>query len=123
MGEEPDVHAAIGDFFAAAAGILTTPDAPCGCVVVLGAINVSAEARGIADALRKLREEGRRLFLERLTRGMADGQLPAGTDVDGIATTLNTLLQGMSIEASDGASRARLDQVAAGARSLLPRND
>ena len=121
MSEDPDVHVAIGDFFAAAAAILTTPDAPCGCVVVLGAINVPAEAQAIAGALRALREEGRRLFLDRLARGLADGQLPPGTDVEGIATTLNTLLQGMSIEASDGASRARLDQVAAGARALLPR--
>ena len=120
MSEEPDVHAAIGDFFAAASDILTTPDAPCGCVVVLGAINVPAEFKNIADALRLLREEGRRLFQERLAQGVSDGQLPAGSDVDGIATTLNTLLQGMSIEAADGASRARLDQVAAGARSLLP---
>lgn len=119
MGSEPDVRVAISDFFEAAAGILTTPDAPCGCVVVLGAINVPAEFQGVADALRALREEGRRLFLKRLTQGQADGQLPANTDVDGIATTLNTLLQGMSIEASDGASRARLDQVAAGARALL----
>ncbi|MCZ4107042.1 TetR/AcrR family transcriptional regulator [Brevundimonas diminuta] len=120
MDREPDVHAAIGDFFAAAAGILTTPDAPCGCVVVLGAINVPAESQGVAEALRKLREEGRGLFLERLTRGLTDGQLPRGTDIEGIATTLNTLLQGMSIEASDGAPRSRLDQVAVGARALLP---
>lgn len=119
---EPDVHAAIGDFFTSAARILTTPDAPCGCVVVMGAINVPAEFQSVADALRQLREEGRRLFLERLERGLSDGQLPPGTDVDTLATTLNTLLQGMSIEASDGASRARLDQVAAGARAVLPQS-
>jgi AcrR family transcriptional regulator len=120
IGVEPNVHAAIGNFFTSAAGILTTPDAPCGCVVVMGAINVPAEFQGVADALRQLREEGRRLFLERLERGLLDRQLPPGTDVEGLATTLNTLLQGMSIEASDGASRARLDQVAAGATAMLP---
>ena len=120
MGSEPDVRIAIGDFFESAASILTTPDAPCGCVVVLGAINVPTEFRAVADALRDLREEGRRLFLDRLAQGRANGQLPANTDVEGIATTLNTLLQGMSIEASDGASRARLDQIAVGAKTLLP---
>lgn len=120
ISAEHDVHEAIGGFFSSAAGILMTPDAPCGCVVVMGAINVPAEFQSVADALRQLREEGRRLFLERLERGLSDGQLPPGTDVDSLATTLNTLLQGMSIEASDGASRARLDQVAAGARAMLP---
>lgn len=119
MSAEPDVHAAIEGFFSDAANILTTPDAPCGCVVVMGAINVPAEFQSVADALRQLREEGRRLFLERLELGLSDGQLPRGTDIDRLATTLNTLLQGMSIEASDGASRARLDQVASGVKAML----
>lgn len=119
MRDDPDVHAAIGDFFKAAVNILTTPDAPCGCVVALAAINVPAEAKDISDALRSLREEGRGLFVERLRQGVTDGQLPPDTNADAIGTTLNTLLQGMSIEASDGASPARLDQVAAVARTLL----
>lgn len=112
MDREPDVRLAITKFFKDAAVILTKPDAPCGCVVVLGAINVPAEFQYVADALKALREEGRRLFLERLRRGVAEGQLPAETSVEAMANTLHTLLQGMSIEASDGASHAQLDQVA-----------
>lgn len=120
MDAEPDVGKAIAAFFVEAVEILTKPDAPCGCVVVLGAINVPAEYRDIADALKALREEGRKLFVLRLERGIRDGQLPRGTDVEAIATTLNTLLQGLSIEASDGVSRAKLGQVAACAATLVP---
>lgn len=120
MDIEPDVHLAITAFFAEAAAILTTPEAPCGCVVVLGAINVPAEFQSVADALKALREEGRRLFIARLRRGVAERQLPADTNLEAIANTLHTLLQGMSIEASDGASRAQLDQVAECARALMP---
>ena len=120
MDGEPDVRLAITTFFAEAAAILTKPEAPCGCVVVLGAINVPTEFQGVADALKALREEGRRLFRERLRRGVADGQLPADTNLDAIANALHTLLQGMSIEASDGASRGQLDQVAECAKALLP---
>lgn len=119
MDGEPDVHRAITTFFAEATAILTKPEAPCGCIVVLGAINVPAEARDVADALKALRDEGRRLFLKRLRRGVVDGQLSADINVKAIANTLNTLLQGMSIEASDGASRAQLDQVAECATALL----
>lgn len=120
MVEEPDVTRAVKDFFRDAASMLTSQDAPCGCVVALGAINVPADASGVADALRALRDEGRRCFLDRLRRGVEAGQLPPGTNVEAIANTLNTLLQGMSIEASDGATRAQLQEIAACAVTLLP---
>lgn len=120
MESEPDVRLAVTAFFAEAAVILTKPEAPCGCVVVLGAISVPAEFQSVADALKDLREEGRSLFKARLRRGVEEGQLPSGTNYDAIANTLHTLLQGMSIEASDGASSAQLNEVAECAKSLLP---
>nr|WP_086493533.1 TetR/AcrR family transcriptional regulator [Novosphingobium panipatense] len=116
---EPDVRKAFAAFFAEAARILTSPDAPCGCVVVTGAINVPAEDQHIADALRNLREQERDLFLARLQRGVADGQLADEIDTDAIATSLITLLEGMSIEASGGAAGKRLQQVAACAVRLV----
>ncbi|MCW6537631.1 TetR family transcriptional regulator C-terminal domain-containing protein, partial [Sphingomonas lycopersici] len=95
-------------FFAEAADIPTTPSAPCGCVIVLGAINVPAEYQDIADTLRDLREQERVFFVDRLKRGVVDGQLDAAMDVKAVATPLLTLLEGMSIEAGDSAAKTRL---------------
>jgi AcrR family transcriptional regulator len=119
LEQKADVRQSIATFFAEAASILTRPDAPCGCVVVLGAINVPAEHDDVAEALRDMREQGRDLFVRRLQRGVADGQLAADSDPEALATALNTLLQGMSIEASGGAALTRLNQVAACAVNLL----
>jgi len=120
LEQEPDVHKAMVGFFQDAAQILTSQDAPCGCMVVLGAANVSRESQDVNDALKALREEGKTCFLDRLKRGLDDGDLPAGTDVDTLASTLNTLFHGMSIQARDGVEQAELERVAATAMALIP---
>lgn len=112
MNRDPDVTRAIITFFSSAAAILTTPQAPCGCMVALGVINVPPEAKEVVDALKALREEGSTLFVKRLQQGVSDRQLAADFDVETVGMTLNTLLQGMSLKAADGASHASLLSVA-----------
>lgn len=120
MGKEPDLHRAIKDFFREAASILTSPDAPCGCMVVLAAINVSPESQEVIDALKVLRQAGKDFFLNRLKRGVKEGSLPPETEVNALAAALNTLLEGMSIQAHDGLSRAELEGIAMTAIAMLP---
>ncbi|OAT18062.1 MULTISPECIES: TetR/AcrR family transcriptional regulator [Buttiauxella] len=121
MRQEENVYDAIHNFFEEAAVILTSQEAPCGCLVVLAAINVSPDSKDVYDAVKALREEGRIYFRERLEAGKQAGHLPSDTDVDGLALTLNTLLEGMSIPAQDGISQAELKRISAQAVRLLPR--
>jgi AcrR family transcriptional regulator len=120
LEEEPDVRKAMAGFFRDAAVILTSQDAPCGCMVVLGAANVSKDSQDVNDALKALREEGKECFLVRLKRGVADGEFSEGIDVDTLASTLNTMFHGMSIQARDGVSHEELERVAAVAMTLIP---
>jgi AcrR family transcriptional regulator len=120
MEDAPDVHEAMADFFRDAARILTSQEVPCGCMVILAATNVSPEAQKVNEALRALRQEGKDCFLARLKRAVKDGQLPPGTDVEALASTLNTMLEGMSLQARDGVARAELNRVAATVMALLP---
>ena len=120
LEDEPDLRTAMVGFFQDAARILTSQDAPCGCMVVLGAANVSRESQGVNDALKALREEGKDCFLNRLKQGVADGDLPEDTDVDTLASTLNTLFHGMSIQARDGVPQAELERVVSTAMMLVP---
>lgn len=121
LNRDPEVKRAIVTFFSDAATILTTPEAPCGCMVAVGAINVPADAKDVADALKALREEGRSLFAKRLQQGVTDGQLAEDFDVETVGVTLNTLLQGMSLEAADGVSHASLLSIATCVGLLLSR--
>lgn len=120
LDSEPDVHRAVAAFFKEAAGILLSPDAPCGCLVVLAAINVSPESTEVSSAVAKLREHGKNLFNKRLRRALSDGQLPVETDIKSLAAALNTMLEGMSIQARDGLTPTAMVHLAAHAVRLLP---
>lgn len=120
MDSEPDLRRAISDFFQSSAQILTEPQAPCGCMVVLAGVNVSADSGEITQALKALRQEGRDYLQQRLERGVLDGQLPPDTNTRTLAYALNTLLEGMSLQAHDGMSRQDLEGVAATSVAILP---
>lgn len=122
MAEEPDVHRAIDLFFKEAGEILLSPKVPCGCLVVLAAINVSADSVEVFDAVKALRLEGISHFTKRLKKGVKDGQLPAKTDVKSLAAVLNTLLEGMSIHVRDGVTLSEMNKLAAYAVRILPSN-
>lgn len=120
MADVADVHEAIAGFFQDAVRILTSQDAPCGCLVILAATNVSADSQEVNDALKALRQEGRDWFRARIRRAVSDAQLPAQTDADGLAAALNTMLEGLSLQARDGADRDELTRIAAIAMAMLP---
>ncbi len=120
MGDSADIREGMFVFFTNAARILTSQDVPCGCMVILGATNVSPEAQEVNNALRELRREGRDFILTRLKRAVAEGQLISGTGVDGLASTLNTVLEGMSLQARDGMTRSELERIAETVMALLP---
>lgn len=120
MHQEPDVYVAVDRFFKDSAGILLSPLVPCGCLVVIAAINVSSESVEVFEAMKALRLEGIIHFTKRLNQAVLDGQLPAQTDVASLAAVLNTLLEGMSIHVRDGVTLSAMEKVAAHAVKLLP---
>lgn len=113
LAAHPDIRDGMAGFFREAASILTSQDVPCGCLIILAATNVSAEGQAVNDALKELRQEGLDSFLARIERAIGDDQLPADTDATVLAAAFNTMLEGMSLRARDGASRSELEHVGA----------
>lgn len=120
MEAASNVHEGITNFFHEAVRILKAPDVPCGCMVVLAAINVSADSPEVIEAVKVLRQEGTDSFLRILSKGIEEGKLPADTNIKALATALNTILEGMSIQAKDGLSIEELDEIAHVAVTMLP---
>lgn len=121
LEQTQDINEAISNFFSEAADILLSPSVPCGCMVVIAAINVSADSTDVVRAVSVLRQEGKDLFEKRLARAVQEKQLPQETNTAGLATVLNTLLEGMSIEAKDGAEPDSMHLIGQHAVRLLPR--
>jgi AcrR family transcriptional regulator len=92
---------------------------PAGCMAMLSAIGDEWPAM-ITDVVRKVRLEVLNQLRARLKAAMAEGELAAATDIDGLSRFYLSVFQGMAIQARDGASRAELRAVAAAAMAAWP---
>lgn len=110
--DELTTRDAIEQVMRANVAAITKTGEPRGCMLVLGALNCTAErAEGAvaSEYLHRLRVETHRRITQRIKRGVRDGDVPRGTDVDGLAMFVTTFLHGLSVQARDGASRAALN--------------
>jgi AcrR family transcriptional regulator len=90
-----------------------------GCMLILGLVNGLPENDGLRRHLADLRRETIDRIRRRLQRGVEDGDLPAGTDINGLAIFFGTVMQGLSLQARDGASREELLAAAIAAMKVL----
>ncbi|MGV0791805.1 TetR family transcriptional regulator C-terminal domain-containing protein [Mycolicibacterium sp. XJ1819] len=79
-------------------------------MIVLAAITDRAQT--VHEHLAEWRMALEHDFRERIRRGIADGDVPAGTDATALAAFYNTVNHGMAIQARDGADGAKLSAIA-----------
>lgn len=120
MLADPDIYSAIQNYFQEAVKILLSPDAPCGCLIILGAVNISDNETEIITELKRMRESTRKLFAERMRIAIRAGQIAADTDVPALSGAFNALLEGLSLQAREGLFLSELKAMAALAPRLLP---
>ena len=111
LREQPTARAAIHAMLRAAADEITRPDAPHYCMLILAAPTGAVENHPVREFLAGIRRDMVTENRDRLARGVADGDLTASADLDAIARYYTTVVQGLSIQARDGASRADLEAV------------
>jgi len=111
MRAAPSAREAVSRLLRQNADAYTAPDTPPGCLVVLGAINCTEESAGARDFLAEQRRADLAALSARLNRGVEDGDVPAGTDVDVLAAFYTSVLYGLSIHARDGMSRAHMQGI------------
>ena len=95
-------------FLRAAVNVFCETDHPRGCITVLGATNCTRSNEKIQDYLRQMRLMTYKTIRQRLERGVKEGDVPAKTDLNGLASFYTTVLHGLSIQARDNASRKAL---------------
>jgi AcrR family transcriptional regulator len=87
------------------------PKNPPGCMIVLTALLGAPSTKSVRDFLVKWRRDALTDLKRRLDRGAVERELPKGTDTAALAAYYSTVLNGLSIAARDGASRAELDAI------------
>jgi AcrR family transcriptional regulator len=98
-------RASIEGLLEAAVEAFSKPGLPRGCMLVLGAMNSAPANRSVQDFLRGLRARRQRAIRQRLRRGVAEHELPSGLDLGALAFFYTTVIDGLALQARDGASR------------------
>lgn len=91
-----------------AAEQFTAPDQPPGCPIASGVLRCAEANAAIAQLTAEHRRNTRTMMLKRLQQGQTEGDIPAEIDLIALAGFYAGVIQGMSVQAIDGASQADL---------------
>lgn len=103
---------AVGLVLRECASRFTDPAHPPGCMIATGVLACAEENGPVADHLASLRRRIAEAFTDRIEAGIAAGELPEGTDGHAVARFYGSIIQGMSVQATDGADGEALRLVA-----------
>ncbi len=87
---------------------VTAPGRPLGCMVSSGLLMTSPANADLAEEVRAMRDGQRRALDDRIRRDVSEGVLPVGTETVALARFTSAMLQGLSVQALDGASAKEL---------------
>jgi AcrR family transcriptional regulator len=120
LAKETTAYGAVRRLLQVIAENFTGKDTPPGCMLSATLLNVAPENRVAAKKVAQRRAAA----IDRLTQlfegGIKSGELPAGTDPGSLARFYEAIVQGMSVQAVDGASRAQLEAIGAIALKAWP---
>jgi AcrR family transcriptional regulator len=120
LHEPGPARAAFARLFEAVAREYTCADRPIGCMVAAAGSQSSPAAADVRAALVERRREAVVAYEDRLRRAREDGELPADADVAALARFFFTVVQGMSVQARDGAGEAELQGIGRQAMRAWP---
>ncbi|SEU28380.1 TetR/AcrR family transcriptional regulator [Stigmatella erecta] len=106
--EGPRIHEALAQVLQGAARHFTARAHPAGCMVSTSVLACSEENRSVAEHVAQLRTKSLGLFQARFERAIAEGELPPTADAAALARFYGAIIQGMSVQARDGASEQEL---------------
>ncbi|WP_349957876.1 TetR/AcrR family transcriptional regulator [Rhizobium sp. ZPR3] len=103
-----DTVAAFERFLMNSAKIFTAPEHPKGCMISTAVLNCAEENEPIAHHVASMRLQTLDIFTARIERGIAEGDMRPDADARSLARFLGAIVQGMSVQARDGATTEEL---------------
>ncbi|WP_133625299.1 MULTISPECIES: TetR/AcrR family transcriptional regulator [Erwinia] len=108
---ESCVASGIENYFRSTASCFTDGKKPGGCFFICTSSGLSADSSEVAEMLRHRHNNQESNLLEFLQLRQKAGELDERTNIRALAAFLGCLLQGMSVRAREGATRAELDEL------------
>jgi AcrR family transcriptional regulator len=120
LAEEPTARTAVERMLREAAAEYTEPGRPHGCLVIHAATNCTTPE--VEESLRDRRNANIAAIESRIRSGITAGELPADADAAALARHAGAMIQGMSQQARDGATKEELEALAELAMAIWPRS-
>lgn len=114
------LHAALDGFFDLAVQVVTRPGRPRGCMVASGFLEYAPDEQELAVETRVLRDQLRKGLLELFRASRDAGELSLEADPAVLARYVATVVEGLSIQARDGARADELHAICLAAARALP---
>lgn len=108
LGDDIAAYDAIAQYLRAVARHITDPGKPAGCMVQTASLHGATENEAARTAAASLRAGALAMLAAKLEWAKGVGELPADTDVQALARFYSAVVQGMSVQAIDGASADEL---------------
>ena len=119
LENDPDVVRALTGILELSARAFAGQQCPKGCMISTALLQCAQENEAVAQQVAQMRSDAITLFRSRIENEMAAGQLKSDTDADALARFVGAMIQGMSVQAHDGATAADLEAVVALAARTL----
>ena len=108
LSEETTALDAVARILRAAARLFPAGSTPGGCMICNGILSCAPVHRSVADVVAGTRELMVSALGERITAGKVVGEIPADTDPLTLARFVAAVIEGMAVQARDGADEATL---------------
>jgi AcrR family transcriptional regulator len=118
--KEPTARAVVERLLRGAADLNTAPCNPGGCLMVQGALACGKPGDSIWQELVVCRAAGEAALRRRFQRAKSDGDLSSTLNPADLARYVATIVYGMAVQATGGASRDELQHVVEMALRTLP---
>ncbi|TAV47888.1 TetR/AcrR family transcriptional regulator [Rhizobium leguminosarum] len=112
LGDPIDTVSAFERILRGSAAIFSAPEHPKGCMISTAVLNCASENAVIADHVAAMRRRSLDAFTARIERGIREGDMKSETNPRALARFLGAIIQGMSVQARDGASLEELLDIA-----------
>ncbi|WP_313015329.1 TetR/AcrR family transcriptional regulator [Brevundimonas sp.] len=120
--EEDDVVEALTRVLRESPREFTKRGRPHGCMVSTAVLTCATENEPVARHVAGLRDATLKAIRTRIERGVAEKQLQPDTDTESLARFIGAMIQGMSVQAQDGASAKALSALAEHAIAEIERH-
>jgi AcrR family transcriptional regulator len=111
LEEQPTARSAVEAMLRENVDLYSDPTKPAGCMIVLAAMTWTPRNETVRKYVAGLREKMADLLRERFERAVSTGEISPDVDIGALADYINTLYEGLSIQARDGASRETMHAI------------